>query len=70
MREPRTNPIFLFLVVICVLTSTPFFFYLCPTTATLWGIPVWLLVTLVASFGLAAVTAWGMLCLWNDDDHD
>ena len=70
MREPRTNPIFLVLVVICVLTSTPFFFYLRPTTSTLWGIPVWLLVTLVASFGLAAVTAWGILCLWSDEDHD
>ena len=67
--EPRRSPLFLVLLGVCVLGSVPFLFVGRDVQLVL-GLPLWLWSSMGFTVALAVVTAWGMLSLWKDEEHD
>lgn len=65
--EPRNHPRFLLLLAIVCLATVPVFFV--GPSPVLWlGLPVWLWWSLGWTAALSALTAWGVLRYWKDDD--
>ncbi len=67
--EPRNHPLFLILIAIAAVGAVPFWFVGRETVFVL-GLPVWLWSSLAFAVGLSAVSVWGILKLWRDDELD
>lgn len=67
--EPRKHPVFLLLVALVTLATTPILF-VGRTVVSFLGLPLWLWTSMGATFALSALTAWGVLRYWNDDRFD
>ncbi len=65
--EPRRHPRFLSLLALTGLGSVPLPF-LGREPVLVLGLPLWLLWSLGATVAMAALTTWGVLRLWKDDD--
>ena len=69
MDEPRRHVTFLVLAAIMLIGAVPIWFVGWPTVFVL-GIPLWLWSSMVFTAGLSAVSVWGILKLWKDEDLD
>ncbi len=67
--EPRRHVTFLVLAAITSIGAVPIWFVGRPTVFVL-GVPLWLWSSMVFTAGLSAVTVWGILKLWKDEDLD
>jgi hypothetical protein len=67
--EPRNHPQFLFVLGLLVLCSIPFPFIGGELKLCL-GLPTWLWWSITFTTGLAIATAWAILHLWRDDQHE
>lgn len=68
-REPRQHRYFLALVAIASLGAVPFWFIGRDTVFVL-GLPLWLWSSMFFTAGLSAISVWGILRLWKDDELD
>lgn len=68
MDEPRRHPLFLLLLALCALGTVPFAFVGAEATSVL-GLPLWLWSSIGFTAGLSALTAWGVLRYWRDEDE-
>lgn len=67
--EPRKHPVFLVLLAIAALGTVPILFV--GREPQQWlGIPVWLWSSIGFTWALSALTAWGLLRYWKDDELD
>ena len=69
MDEPRRHVTFLALAAFMSIGAVPIWFVGRPTVFVL-GIPLWLWSSMVFTAGLSAVSVWGILKLWKDEDLD
>jgi len=67
--EPRQHRWFIVSLAGLTLAAVPFWF-VGRETVFVFGVPVWLWTSLGFTTALAALTAWGMLRLWDDEDDD
>ena len=67
--EPRKHPLFLILLAVAALGTVPVAFVGRPPAAWL-GLPVWLWSSIGFTLLLSALTAWGVLRYWRDEDVD
>lgn len=67
--EPRKHWAFLILAGLASIGAVPFWFIGRPTTLLL-GIPVWLWSSMAFTVALSAITVWGLLTFWRDDELD
>lgn len=67
--EPRKHPIFLVLLALAALGTVPIWFVGRAPQSWL-GLPVWLWSSIGFTWTLSALTAWGVLRYWKDDDHE
>ncbi len=65
--EPRRHPVFMVLLAICAVGTAPIVFVGSPTTFFL-GLPLWLWWSAGFTLALSALTAWGIVRYWRDDD--
>ncbi len=66
--EPRKHPRFLMLVACIALGTVPLPFVGARPSWFL-GLPMWLVWSLGFTVALSAVTSWGLLRLWRDDEE-
>jgi hypothetical protein len=65
--EPRRHPLFLALLAVVSLGTVPVLFV--GGEPALWlGLPTWLWSSMAFTLALSALTAYGILRLWRDDD--
>lgn len=67
MHEPRASRRFRWLALIAILGTVPLPFIGSATRFWL-GLPLWLWWSAGFTVLLSAVTAWGLVVLWRDDD--
>lgn len=67
--EPRHHRFYLLLLALAILGSVPFAF-IGRTPPAVWGLPLWLLSSMVFTALLSFLTAWGIMRYWKDDDVD
>ena len=67
--QPRSHPKFLLLAVVASIGAVPFWF-VGRDTVFLLGIPLWMWSSMAFTAGLSAVSVWGVLTLWKDEDLD
>lgn len=67
--EPRNHVLFLILVAVATVGAVPFWFVGRDTVFVL-GLPIWLWSSLTFAVVLSAVSVWGILRLWKDDELD
>jgi hypothetical protein len=65
--EPRRHPVFMLLLTLCALGTAPFLFIGAETRLVL-GLPTWLWSSIFFTLALSALTAWGIVRYWKDDD--
>jgi hypothetical protein len=68
MDEPRKHRVFLLLMAVTSIGAVPFAF-IGRDNAFVMGLPVWLWSSLGFTVALAALTTWGLLAYWKDDDE-
>jgi hypothetical protein len=61
--------VFLALTGLASIGAVPFWF-IGRRTAFLFGIPVWLWTSMAFTVALSALTVWGLLRFWRDDELD
>jgi len=66
--EPRRHPVFMTLLTLCALGTAPFLF-IGAETRLLLGLPTWLWSSIGFTLALSALTAWGVVRYWRDDDE-
>ncbi len=67
--EPRRHPVFLILLALAALGTVPVLFVGREPVSWL-GLPLWLWSSIAFTLALSALTAWGILRLWKDDELD
>ncbi len=67
--EPRAHPVYLLLVGICAVGTAPFLFIGSESPDVL-GLPLWLWASVGFTLSLTALTSWGILRYWRDDEDD
>ncbi len=67
--EPRKHPLFLLLLALAAIGTVPIAF-VGREPASWLGLPVWLWSSVGFTLLLSALTAWGVLRYWKDDDLD
>ena len=67
--QPANHPLFLIVIGLLTLATTPFAFVGRPVRLIL-GVPLWLWSSILFTVLLAAATVWGALRLWKDDERD
>ena len=67
--EPRRHRRFMLTLGLVALATVPFPF-IGSELILLWGLPLWLWWSLSFTAALSALTAWGILRLWRDDQHE
>lgn len=67
--EPRRHWLYLILVALAILGSVPFAF-VGRTPAPVFGLPLWLVSSMIFTALLSFLTAWGIMRYWKDDDVD
>ena len=67
--EPRRHPLFLVLLALAALGTAPIAFVGRPPSVWL-GLPLWLWSSIGFTLALSALTAWGVLRYWKDDELD
>lgn len=65
--EPRRHPVFMVLLAICAVGTAPIVFVGSPAVFVL-GLPLWLWWSAGFTLALSALTAWGIVRYWRDDD--
>ena len=66
--EPRKHPLFLAALALAAVGTAPIFFVGRPVS-TFLGLPLWLWSSVLFTLLLSALTAWGVVRYWSDDDH-
>jgi hypothetical protein len=65
--EPRNHKGFMILLALVCVMTVPFLFV--GVSASFWlGLPIWLWWSMGWTLVLSALTAWGILYYWNDDN--
>lgn len=64
--EPRRHPIYMWLLVVVILATSPFLF-IGKSSMPVWGLPLWLWSSILFTGGLSTLTAWGIIRYWKDD---
>lgn len=67
-REPMQQVWFLPVILLLIAISIPWYRKSGEIGAVVWGLPLWIWVTLICSAALAGVTAVMSLFFWDDDE--
>ena len=67
--EPRKHPFFLLLLSLAAVGTVPICF-VGRQPASWLGLPLWLWSSIGFTLALSALTAWGVLRYWKDDELD
>ena len=65
--EPRKHPRFLMLMALAAIGTVPLPF-VGAQPAWFLGLPLWLVWSLGFTVALSAITSWGLLRFWRDDE--
>lgn len=65
--EPRRHPLYMALLGLCALATSPYLFAAAPDRL-LAGLPLWLWWSLGCTGALSALIAWGVYRYWRSDD--